>query len=121
VRREPAIAFRTDMEVPDLLFDGGRVAGATTQEGELPASATVLAAGGYGASPALLSRFLPDMVEAPYIGSAHSDGRLLAALVDRGVPVRDMGSYQGHGHATVIGVGRLGAGLTAVGALLVNR
>lgn len=121
VRAEPGIEFRTGTPVEDLLFGGGRVTGVVTVQGELAASATVLACGGYGASQALLARFLPDMVGAPYIGSEASDGKLLAALIDRGVPVRDMQSYQGHGHATVVGVGRLGAGLTTIGALLVNR
>ena len=120
VRAIPAIACHRAVPVDGLLAADGAVTGIRCAGDAVEAPATVLATGGFGADPAIVRAHMPELAEALYIGSAHNDGAGIGWARALGAPVRDMGGYQGHGHATRIGNGRLGAGVTSVGAILVD-
>ena len=57
----------------------------------------VLACNGYGANPALMQRFIPEMAEAHYYGHAGNTGDAVLWGEKLGAPLRHMAAYQGHG------------------------
>jgi fumarate reductase flavoprotein subunit len=103
-----------------LLVEQGRVVGVATPQGDLRAPWTLLATGGFGANSAMLARFAPDIAQAVYIGSASNDGAGIAWADALGANLLFMDSYQGQGHVTLGGTGRLGPGLGSFGAIAVN-
>ena len=80
----------------------GRVLGVEMQrpDGSLEAiacDALLLACNGYGASPALLQRFVPEVASAEFAGHPGNDGTALHWGEALGAPLADMQAYQGHG------------------------
>ncbi len=61
------------------------------------ASAIVLACNGYGANPALMKRFIPEMASAHYHGHAGNTGDAVLWGEALSVPLQHTGAYQGHG------------------------
>ena len=120
VRRTPGITLVTGEEASGLLTENGRVVGVQAGDTAYRAGWTLLASGGFAANPAMIARFLPEMTGAHIIGRGLNDGRALAwgeAL--GGVPMF-MDGYQGQGHVTMDGLGRLGPGVTSLGAVVLN-
>lgn len=67
----------------------------------------LLACNGYGASPELLTRHIPQMAEALYFGHEGNQGEAVIWGKALGASLKDMGAYQGHGslawpHQTLI-------------------
>lgn len=80
----------------------------------------LLACGGFAANRDMLARFIPEVVDAIHIGSRYNTGDAFDWARPLGARIGYMDAYQGHGHVTADGKGRLGLGLTSFGAILVN-
>ncbi len=119
VRASPGITV-IDAEARGLLSEGGRVLGVVTGDGAVRGASILLASGGFGANRALLARHAPEILHAVYIGHGPNDGRAHEWGAALGGELSMMDSYQGQGHTTVDGKGRLGPGLTSFGAIVVN-
>ncbi len=117
----PGIDWRPHSEATELEMRGEGVTGVRTQAGGLAAAAVILAAGGFAGNRAMLTEFAPDVDEAVNIGMGPNDGCGITWASELGAALAFMDSYQGQGHATVDGLGRLGPGLTTLGAIMVNR
>jgi fumarate reductase flavoprotein subunit len=123
--RMPGIVRMNDVEVTDLLAENGAVRGVRARTGgrkqEITAPFTVLACGGFAANRAMLEEFIPEIVGALHIGCPHNNGAGIAWARALGGATSFLDSYQGHGHVTVDRKGRLGLGLTTLGAILIDR
>ncbi len=80
----------------------GRVLGVEVErpDGSVEAiacDALLLACNGYGASPELLQRFVPEVASAEFAGHPGNDGTALLWGEALGAPLADMQAYQGHG------------------------
>lgn len=121
----PDISLRRRCAVVDLLFEDGAVVGVRVAENgatnEIRASAVILATGGFGADPEMVRRHIPEMADAFYIGAPSNTGDAFRWAEKLGATPGFMSGYQGHGHATLDGMGRLGVGVTSVGAMIVDR
>ena len=88
--------------VHQLLRDGeGRVIGATTltKQGEVSrigARKTILAVNGFGAVPAMVARFCPEVAGAMYVGAHGSQGEAVTWGQAAGAKLGNMASYQGY-------------------------
>jgi fumarate reductase flavoprotein subunit len=115
------IAFFPDAEAVGLIVQDGRVRGADTSDGRrFQAAWTLLALGGFAGNRSMVERFAPEVVDAVNIGLGPNDGRALEWGAALGGELLFMDSYQGQGHVTADGKGRLGPGLTSLGAIVVN-
>src|SRR5262245_53656095 len=114
-----------DAEVTDLLMMDGAVRGVRArirgQHKDISAPVTLLACGGFAANRNLLRQFAPEIADALHIGCPHNNGTGIRWGQAAGGATSFLDSYQGHGHVTVDGIGRLGLGLTTLGAILVDR
>ena len=110
-----------DREATGLLTEGGRVVGAALRDGAVRGAWTLLAMGGFGANRAMVAAHAPEILGAVYIGRGPNLGLGHAWGVAAGGSVSMMDSYQGQGHTTPDGLGRLGPGLTSFGAIVVNQ
>jgi fumarate reductase flavoprotein subunit len=123
--RMPGIVRMNDVEVTDLLAENGAVRGVRARTGgrkqDITAPFTVLACGGFAANRAMLEEFIPEIVAALHIGCPHNNGAGIAWARALGGATSFLDSYQGHGHVTVDRKGRLGLGLTTLGAILIDR
>lgn len=80
----------------------------------------VLATGGFGANREMLSQYIPEVVDVPYLGTATNTGEGIQWGVEVGAAVDHMSGYQGLGFA-VPGTGtRLNPGLISAGGIMVN-
>lgn len=85
-----------------VVTDTGRVLGVEVErpDGSVEAiacDALLLACNGYGASPELLQRFVPEVASAEFAGHPGNDGTALHWGEALGAPLADMQAYQGHG------------------------
>jgi fumarate reductase flavoprotein subunit len=123
--RMPRITRIDGVEATGLIVEGGRVNGVRAAHGgamqSYQAPFTVLCSGGFAANRAMLARLIPEMADALHIGCPFNDGRGLTLAQELGAASGFLDSYQGHGHVTADGRGRLGLGLTTLGAILVDR
>jgi fumarate reductase flavoprotein subunit len=123
--RMPNIVQINDAEVIDLVTVGGAVTGARARirgrEQQFSAPFTLLACGGFAANRTMLRQFVPEIADALHIGCPRNDGCGITWGQSLGAATSFLDSYQGHGHVTVDGKGRLGLGLTTLGAILVDR
>lgn len=124
VARLSHVTRKNDAEVTGLLADGGIVRGILARIGgreqTIEAPFTVLACGGFAANRKMLAEFIPDITGALHIGCPHNDGCGIAWGQALGAATSFLDSYQGHGHVTADGKGRLGLGLTTLGAIMVD-
>jgi fumarate reductase flavoprotein subunit len=88
----------------DALYadDGGTVAGVRVVRPDgaaeaIGCDALVLACSGFGGSPELVRRYIPEMADALYFGHTGNKGDAIAWGEALGAAVRDMAAYQGHG------------------------
>jgi len=100
VARHELIDVLTPARLIDVRFDDGRVAGVTleTPSGieDVPTRAVVLATNGYGGSPELVERHIPEIKDAIYFGSEYSRGDALRIGSELGAASDYLDSYQGH-------------------------
>ncbi|MES2977928.1 MAG: FAD-dependent oxidoreductase [Pseudomonadota bacterium] len=85
-----------------VVNEAGSVLGVEVQrpDGSIEAiacDALLLACNGYGASPELLQRFVPEVASAEFAGHPGNDGTALRWGEALGAPLADMQAYQGHG------------------------
>jgi fumarate reductase flavoprotein subunit len=124
VARLPQVVRRNDAEAIGLLVDNGVVRGVRAriggQDQSIETPFTVLACGGFAANRRMLDDFIPDIAGALHIGCPHNNGCGLQWAQALGAATSFMDSYQGHGHVTADGQGRLGLGLTTLGAIMVD-
>jgi fumarate reductase flavoprotein subunit len=125
VARQANVTRFDGAEVVGLITDNGAVAGVTAlMAGErrtFLAPTTVLACGGFAANADMLRAYIPEVVSARHIGCPSNRGCGILWAHELGAAIAFMDSYQGHGHVTVNGSGRLGFGLTSLGAILIDR
>ena len=124
VERLPLVTRKNDTEVTGLLVDDGVVRGVRARiggrESTIEAPFTVLACGGFAANRKMLDDFIPEIAGALHIGCPHNNGCGLAWGQALGAATSYLDSYQGHGHVTADGKGRLGLGLTTLGAIMID-
>jgi fumarate reductase flavoprotein subunit len=122
--RQPNIVRINDAEVTDLLADEKSVHGVRARirgrEQTFQAPFTVLACGGFAANRTMLRQYIPEIAEALHIGCPYNEGNGIAWGRALGGATSFLDSYQGHGHVTADGLGRLGLGLTTLGAVMIN-
>jgi fumarate reductase flavoprotein subunit len=124
VSRQANVVRLDGASVTDLVWDGARVSGVIARIGgkeqTFVAPLTVLASGGFAANVAMLREHIPGVVNGLHIGSPTNTGAGILWAQKLGATTVFMDSYQGHGHVTADGTGRLGLGLTSLGAILVD-
>ena len=107
----PNIVRMNDTEVSGLMVADGAVTGVRARtrdkEQEFSAPFTVLACGGFAANRTMLRTFIPEIAEALHIGCPHNDGCGILWGQSLGAATSFLDSYQGHGHVTADGKGRL--------------
>jgi fumarate reductase flavoprotein subunit len=87
--------------VTELLVEDGKVVGVHVEgprcgSYDLRASSVILAANGFGNSSELRAKFLPDVVDAPYLGAEGSTGEAMTWALDLGAATANMGAFQGY-------------------------
>lgn len=83
--------------------------------------ALVLACNGFGANEELLRKYIPQIVDAPYLGHAGNRGDAVIWGEELGASLKDLGSFQGHGAVCMPSMTRLGWGTMAEGGIQVNQ
>ncbi|WP_426958707.1 FAD-dependent oxidoreductase [Muricoccus radiodurans] len=85
----------------------------------------ILATGGFGAAPDLLTQFCPAAAGAVHVGGGRSDGMALRLGIALGAAIACTDAYQGQPHVSPYLIEgqrpRFGASLPALGAIMVNR
>jgi fumarate reductase flavoprotein subunit len=124
VARLPQVTRRNDAEATGLLTADGAVRGVrfrmAGREHTAEAPFTVLACGGFAANRKMLDDHIPEIAGALHIGCPHNTGSGIAWGTALGGATSFLDSYQGHGHVIADGQGRLGLGLTTLGAIMVD-
>ena len=121
VRRMGGITLLTGTEATGLLVEAGQVVGVQTRgRGDIHGRHVLLASGGFASNREMIARYAPEILDAVNIGLGPNDGWAVQAGTALGAELLMMDSYQGQGHTTVDGKGRLGPGLTSFGAIVVN-
>jgi fumarate reductase flavoprotein subunit len=89
------VDFRPNTPVTGLEVDDGKVTGAQTAEGAVPADAVVLATGGFSRSEELLAAYAPGQSRALRVGGAGNTGDGLAIGIAAGAGTRDFEHVKG--------------------------
>lgn len=87
---------------------------------DIPTRAVLLATNGFGANRDLVARYLPEIRDAVYHGSAESRGDAIAIGERLGASTAYLDAYQGHGALTTPYATLLGWATVMHGAILVN-
>ncbi|MDT9591476.1 FAD-dependent oxidoreductase [Nocardioides zeae] len=87
--------------VTELLVEEGRVVGVHVEgprcgSYDLRARSVILAANGFGNSAELRARYVPDVVDAPYLGAEGSTGEAMSWALELGAATANMGAFQGY-------------------------
>lgn len=104
---DEGVALTTNAHVVDVYADDkDRVLGVGVERPDgtretLGCNALVLATCGFGASRAMVRRFIPDMGESPYFGHEGDDGEGIQWGMDLGAATADMGAFQGYGALSI--------------------
>lgn len=123
VAAEPGITFVDEVEVAGLLRDGDRVVGVDVVRPEREragAHSVLLSCDGFGANRSMVARHCPEIAGAVFIGSENNTGDGIRLGAEAGAELDHMNSYQGHCHVNPRHGTRLGGGLPALGAIMVN-
>lgn len=101
IQKNPAIDLRLQTTATGLALNGERVSGfqAQTAAGEkltVRAHSVILAASGFGANPAMVARYIPELAEAAYYGAPHVTGEAIQWGQALGAAVDHMSAYQSH-------------------------
>lgn len=122
--RLPNISRLNDAEATGLIASDEGVGGLAVRvaggEQRFEAPYTVLCCGGFAANRSMVREHIPEIAAALHIGCPYNDGRGIAWGQTLGAAVSHLDSYQGHGHVIADGEGRLGLGLTTLGAIMVD-
>ena len=95
VQQNPSIEVRFSAPVKSLKQKSdGTVIGVVTESGTESAGKVILASGGFGASPELLSKHIPQAVDVPFPGHKGSTGDGIKMGLAAGAAVENMGSFQ---------------------------
>jgi fumarate reductase flavoprotein subunit len=125
VSRHGSIRRLDGAQVTSLVQEDARVVGVTVNVGGkdqiFTAPFTILACGGFAGNVAMLHEHIPEVAGGLHIGSPANTGSGIRWAQQLGGATAFMNSYQGHGHVTADGTGRLGLGLTSLGAILMDR
>jgi fumarate reductase flavoprotein subunit len=103
LERLPRATLVSPLRLDDVLVEDGAVVGArlTTPDGAVEEvrsrAGVVLATNGYGADPALVRRFAPEIAEGVYHGGDGSRGDALRIGERLGAGTAQLDAYQGHG------------------------
>jgi fumarate reductase flavoprotein subunit len=122
--RFPNFTFADHTPVKRLLEDDsgsvtGVMAGATG-DNRIKAGKIILATNGFGANKDMLRRYIPEMAEVEYIGSANSTGEGILWGLELGAAVEHMTGYQGHGYICPGYGSRLSPEIPILGGVMVN-
>ena len=122
VREDRRIALRKGIPVEGLIWDGTRVSGVKTADGDVEAGAVVLALNGFGANREMVERYLgAEAAAALYYGSPNNTGEGILWGKALGAATEHMGSYQGHASVAAPDGPLVTWGVVMNGAILVNR
>lgn len=122
VRSEPRTELFTSVPVSGLIWDGGRVAGVETGDGDIRAGTVLLALNGFGANGRMVREHLgPQVASALYYGSPNNTGEGIGWGVELGAATEHMGAYQGHASVAYPEGPLVTWGVVVNGAILVNR
>jgi fumarate reductase flavoprotein subunit len=95
VEREKRIQVRFSMPVLSLTQQaGGAVTGVVTEDGPITARKIILASGGFGASPELLTQYIPKAVDIPFPGHYGSTGDGIKMGLAAGAAIENMAAFQ---------------------------
>lgn len=95
VERASNIRVRFSTPVLSLTQDAsGAVTGVVTGDGVLAAHRVILASGGFGASPDLLSQYIPKAVDIPFPGHFGSTGDGIRMGLAAGAATENMAAFQ---------------------------
>ncbi|MPZ77779.1 MAG: FAD-dependent oxidoreductase [Deltaproteobacteria bacterium] len=95
VEREKNIQVRFSTAVLSLSQEAsGAVTGVVTEDGVLTGRKVILASGGFGASPELLSQYIPKAVDIPFPGHPGSTGDGIKMGLAAGAATENMGAFQ---------------------------
>lgn len=122
VRSESRIELQKDTPVQGPVWDGTRVSGVETAEGDVAAGAVILALNGFGGNREMVEEYLgPEAAAALYYGSPNNTGEGIRWGGSLGAATRCMGSYQGHASVAAPDGPLVTWGVVVNGAILVNR
>ena len=93
-------------QVNTLFVEGDTVCGVRVDRPDgshedVACEALVLACSGYAGNKALLQRYLPDMLEAAFLGHSGNEGHAVQWGEQLGAGLGDMGAFQGHGSVAI--------------------
>jgi fumarate reductase flavoprotein subunit len=96
------VVILTGRVVETLFVDGDRIAGVETTRANgarerIGCGALILACNGYGGSPELVRRFIPEMADALYMGHPGNRGDAVLWGEALGASLSHLAAYQGHG------------------------
>jgi fumarate reductase flavoprotein subunit len=95
VQREKDIQVFFSTTLTELGLDAnGAVTGAVTDKGTFTARRTILATGGFGASPELVARYIPKALGIPFPGHHGSSGEGLKIALQLGADTAHMDAFQ---------------------------
>jgi fumarate reductase flavoprotein subunit len=95
VQREPGIEVRFSSPVRSVTQDVNEaVSGCVTDAGTFQATKVIIASGGFGASPELISEYIPAAVGIPLPGHPGSTGDGIRIGISLGAAVGHMGAFQ---------------------------
>ena len=122
VRKDRRIDLHEGTPVEGLVWDGTRVAGVETADGDVEAGAVVLAVNGFGANREMVERYLgPEAATALYYGSPNNTGEGILWGKALGAATEHMRSYQGHASVAAPDGPLVTWGVVVNGAIIVNR
>ena len=122
VSGESGIELYAGVPARGLVWDGARVSGVRTDDGEIEASAVVLALNGFAGNEEMVREHLgPEAAGALYYGSPNNTGEGIRWGMDLGAAAEHMGSYQGHASVAYPDGPLVTWGVVVNGAILVNR
>ena len=103
---DPRITLVVGMELADVTIAGDGVTGAVLRSPDgstetAPTGAVVLAVNGFGAEPALVRRYLPEIADGTYHGGDGSRGDALRIGERLGADLSYLDAFQGHGSLAV--------------------
>lgn len=124
-RAQPEITMISPARLTKVGTDGGAVDHVvlTYPDGRteaVGASAVLLATNGFGANPELVRRYLPEIADAVYHGSAESTGDALRLGVALGADTGFLDAYQGHAALALPARTLVGWATVMHGGFLVN-
>lgn len=122
VREDRRIDLREGTPVEGLIWDGTRVAGVKTADGDVDAGAVVLALNGFGGNREMVERYLGrEAAAALYYGSPNNTGEGILWGKALGAATEHMSSYQGHASVAAPDGPLVTWGVVVNGAIIVNR